>query len=63
MQKRLENQVSINELRGKVKRQSIILEVSKSQTLFMGFTFLMDANTSKYFYNYFTGVKQALISH
>jgi len=24
----------------------------------MGFTFLMDANTSKYFYNYFMGVKQ-----
>ena len=29
----------------------------------MGFTFLMDANTSKKFYNYFMGVKQTLISH
>ena len=29
----------------------------------MGFTFLMDANTSKYFYNYFMGMKQTLISH
>ena len=24
----------------------------------VGFTFLMDANNSKYFYNYFMGVKQ-----
>ena len=32
-------------------------------SLCMGFTFLMDANTSKYFYNYFMGVKQTLISH
>ena len=29
----------------------------------MGFTFLMDANTLKYFYNYFMGMKQTLISH
>ena len=28
-----------------------------------GFTFLMDANTAKYFYNYFMGMKKALISH
>ena len=27
----------------------------------MGFTFLMDANTSKYFYNYFMGMKQTLV--
>ena len=32
-------------------------------SLRMGFTFLMDANTSKYFYNYFMGMKQTLISH
>ena len=32
-------------------------------SLHMGFTFLMDANTSKYFYNYFMGMKQTLISH
>ena len=29
----------------------------------MGFTFLMDANTSKYFYNHFMGMNQTLISH
>ena len=27
----------------------------------MGFTFPMDANTSKYFYKYFMGIKQTLI--
>ena len=32
-------------------------------SLRMGFTFLMDANTSKYFYNCFMGMKQTLISH
>ena len=32
------------------------------KSLSMGFTFLMDANTSKYFYNYFMGMKQTLIS-
>ena len=26
--------------------------------MFVRFTFLMDANNSKYFYNYFMGVKQ-----
>ena len=30
-------------------------------SLCMGFTFLMDANTSKYSYNYFMGMKQTLI--
>ena len=29
----------------------------------MGFTFPMDANTSKYFYNYFMGIKQTLVRH
>ena len=29
----------------------------------MGNTFLIDANTSKHFYNYFMGMKQAIISH
>ena len=32
-------------------------------SLCMGFTFLMDANTSQYFYNYFIGTKQTLINH
>ena len=32
-------------------------------SLCMGFIFLMDANTSKYFYNYFMGLKQTLIIH
>ena len=32
-------------------------------SLHMGFTFLMDANTSKYFYNYSMGMNQTLISH
>ena len=32
-------------------------------SLCMGFTFLMDANTSNYFYNYSMGVKQTLISY
>jgi hypothetical protein len=31
--------------------------------LFMGFTFLMDANNSKDFYNYIMGMKQTLVSH
>ena len=39
-------------------------EICRSpNSLHMGFTFLMDANTSKYFYNYFMGMKQTLISH
>ena len=29
----------------------------------MEFTFPMYANTSKYFYNYFMGIKQTLIRH
>jgi hypothetical protein len=29
----------------------------------MGFTFLMDANNSKDFYNYIMGMKQTLVSH
>ena len=29
----------------------------------MGFTFPIDANTSKYFYNYFMRMKQTLMSH
>ena len=32
-------------------------------SLRMGFTFLMDANTSKYFYNYFMGMMQTLINY
>ena len=31
--------------------------------LCMGFTFLMDANTSKYHYNFFMEVKETIISH
>ena len=39
-------------------------KISRSpNSLCMGFTFLMDANISNYFYNYFMGVKQTLISH
>ena len=29
----------------------------------MGFTFLMDANTSKYFYNYFMGLNLTINCH
>jgi hypothetical protein len=32
-------------------------------SLCMGFTFLTDENTSKYFYNYFMRMKQTLMSH
>jgi hypothetical protein len=35
----------------------------KVNCLRMGFTFLMDANTSNYFYNYFMGMKQSITSH
>ena len=31
------------------------------RSLCMGFTFLLDANTSKYSYNYSMGIKQTLI--
>ena len=31
--------------------------------LFVEFTFPMDANTSKYLYNYFMGIKQTLVRH
>ena len=36
-------------------------QVMMAYSLRMGFTFLMDANM--YFYNYFMGMKQTLISH
>ena len=39
------------------------LQSRSPNSLRMGFTFLMDANTSNYFYNYFMGVKETLISH
>ena len=32
-------------------------------SLCIGFTFPMDANTSKYVYNYFMEIKQTLIRH
>ena len=38
----------------------LVLQLSKS---LLWFTFLMDENTSKYFYSYFVGMKQTLISH
>ena len=47
----------------KISRRSFGRFCRSPNSLLMGFTFLMDANTSKYFYNFLMGVKQTLISH